>query len=623
LERRRKLSILIICLIVVSSGFAFSTNRKVEAFTPFFMLKYKAYIGDPYLDYANLIQLYLKRIGIEVNIIAEDWGAFLDTLMGSRDFDLTCIGFGGGGIIPEGLPLSAYTENGSLNCFGYDTSMDWDEDLGTGLNEWLIQEIANFNRPLSQEKIDHYWNWQNNLMDELCPLLPMFAPLSRTLHFNNLIGYDYNEGLVDSWGKLRWNGLHPGQQSLDEVVITDYRCSYQNPFFYADCPGQHYLQYVLDPLIKWDGDLSLWPHLVKEWEYLADNHLQFTLREGIKWQNDPDNNFTNEYFDAEDVYFTLYCWKHVSVRYNDWYFVDDFYIVDDNTIDIILDTSGNGQVSPQHLYDLSTWITPEHYLNQTQLADGITPDITHLSWLIYDKYPFGTKLFQLKEETDVDATFEFYPDSWWFNESLTSDPALNWVERFGTFEHSPSEVRLRFMVDAHKILYEFQQGRVDIVGYNHHDYLDDWIEENDIVTQYDTTNFYNWLGYNMRETRGPIGSREPAPFDSSITKGLAIRKAISYAIDRSEINDVVHFRDELIHQHPNYPTLGHWLNPDIKTYDFNLNVAKAYMLIAGYDCGQFEWPSDFFVSVGVNSYYYLGLLGLAGIALALNKRKKR
>ncbi|NHJ48530.1 MAG: hypothetical protein FK733_12165 [Asgard group archaeon] len=615
---KKRLQVCLVLYSIISSSMMVIDYCKVDSAEPFFTLTYKAYVGNPFPDYANLVKQQLARIGINVEIVIEHWGEFLDTLLGSRDFDITSIGFGGGGADPGGLPQAAYRENSNLNCFGYNTSMDYDEELGTGKNEWYIRNINNFSQSESQERLDHYQEWENYFMDEICPLLPMFAPLSRVIHYDNLEGYNYKDGLLDSWGKLKWNGFHPGQQSLDEVVISDSAQSYQNPFFYCDCPGHGYLHYTLDQLIDIDNDLRIWPHIAESWEYISDSHLRFTIREGIKWENDPDNNFTNEYVDAKDVYFTLYCWKEVSVRYNDWYWLEDFQIVDNRTIDIFID-GDSGTPEPDTyapaLIDLATWIVPEHYLNQTQEPDGITPDITHPSWMIYDELPFGSKLFRIKELTDEGGViFELRSDSWWFNESITNDPTLNWVERFGTFEHSPSKVRIRIIPDPHTSLLEFQKGTVDINGYSHFDYLDDWIKENNIAIQYYTTNFYNWLGYNMRESRGPIGSREPAPLDPSLTIGLAIRKAISYAINREEINDIVHEWDYKIWNHPNYPTLGKWLNPNIIRYDHNLQLAKEYMTKAGYHLVD--------LTIKVPLYTIFGFVGIIGLIILRKKKRK-
>ena len=93
----------------------------------------------------------------------------------------------------------------------------------------------------------------------------------------------------------------------------------------------------MDPLIWYDDDLSVWPHLAKSYSMLNDTTLEITTRDGIKWCNDPDNLFPDEYFDIEDVYFTLYAWKYLSIDREDYDWIKDMEIVDNNTMKIFID----------------------------------------------------------------------------------------------------------------------------------------------------------------------------------------------------------------------------------------------------------------------------------------------
>ena len=86
----------------------------------------------------------------------------------------------------------------------------------------------------------------------------------------------------------------------------------------------------------------------------------------------------------------------------------------------------------------------------------------------------------------------------------------------------------------------------------------------------------------MRPVRPVIGSYDPAENDPSISKGLAIRKAISYALDRVEINNVIHRGEFTITDHPIYLKMGIWCNPNIIRYNHDLDKAREYMTKAGY-----------------------------------------
>ena len=86
----------------------------------------------------------------------------------------------------------------------------------------------------------------------------------------------------------------------------------------------------------------------------------------------------------------------------------------------------------------------------------------------------------------------------------------------------------------------------------------------------------------MRENRAHIGSRDPCPNDPSITIGLAVRKAISYALDVDEINEVL-FRGEYLQTNlPFYESLAKWKNPNIIRYDYDLDRAREYLAKANY-----------------------------------------
>ena len=234
---------------------------------------------------------------------------------------------------------------------------------------------------------------------------------------------------------------------------------------------------------------------------------------------------------------------------------------------------------------ISTSILPEHYLNQTQLIDNVTPNITHSSWEKFSNHAFGTGLFEIEEyKEDNETILTVRSECWRLNTTLTSDPTLDWENRFGDFSGGLNHLRIRIIPNPQTALIEFEAGKVDIEGIS-------WSPEkrveyamNPLIdVQSDVQSSFGFVGYNMRENRGPIGSRYPCPGNQSITVGLAIRKAISYAIDRVEINNVIHSGAYVIHHTPLFAKMGIWNNPNIIRYDHDLEAAIYYMYLAGYD----------------------------------------
>jgi hypothetical protein len=96
---------------------------------------------------------------------------------------------------------------------------------------------------------------------------------------------------------------------------------------------------------------------------------------------------------------------------------------------------------------------------------------------------------------------------------------------------------------------------------------------------------FHILRINLDERHPVIANRDLAPGNIHFTKGLAIRKAISYAINREEIKRVVLGDNYTIIDHPISPLLGNWCNPDVVRYCHDLDVARRYFTTAGYDVG--------------------------------------
>jgi len=603
--------LLILCVtsLVVSAKPIVEGKQKM-----YFTLVAKTNSGGVRPDYLNLIKQQLARIGINLDIIVQDWPTFVGELLVFRNFDLCYAALTGGGYDPD--MTGVYNENGSLNLFGYHTDMDSDPGLGPGKNEWYMRQGNLIMPPNSEERIQHYWEWEQYLMDKILPLQPMFAPNNYMAHWSNLQGYDFGDGILQSWGKMNWTGSHAGQIRTDEVVITDAAWSDLNPLFQDDSSSSFISSAVMDPLIWYDNDLSVWPHLAKSFTHINDTYVRITLREGIKWQPDVQGNFTDEYFDAEDVYFTFYAWSGVSGDCQGicrW--LEEMIIVDKYTIDLYIDgdlsTPENNPYAP-YLPSISTRILPEHYLNQTQYYGW--PDITHPSWNIFATNPFGTGLFEFTSYVpSVETILNVFPECWRLNNSITSDPDLNWNERFGDFTGGLDQLRIRLIPDLHLSFAEFEQGRVDIEGVTFDRYNRESCYANPDITVQSEIRFYlGFVGYNMRPIRPVIGNPDPWNFDPSISKGLAVRKAISYAIDRNEINQVVHGGEYTLTYHPIYAAMGVWCNPDIIRYNHDLDKALEYMQV-------FKGQS----SVIGTSYYPLFIISEVLLcAIYLLRRKK-
>ncbi len=487
--------------------------------------------------------------------------------------------------------------------------MDYNETLGTGINEWYMKQGNLIMPPDSNARIQHYWDWENYLMDKICPMLPTFAPNFYEAYWDTLEGYNISKGILQSWGNMHWESSHQGQLNTDEFVISDYPWSDLNPLFQDDTSSKKISDAIMDSLIYYDNDLSIHPHLAESYTFINDTTIEIVCREGIKWQSDYEGNFTNEFFDAEDIYFTLYSWATVSndVAKYDW--IKKMEIVDEMTIKLYIDGDPSTQQSdpfaPALTY-LATKILPEHYLNQTQLADGVTPDITHASWNTFATHCFGTGLFELGTFTEgVETELDVF-DSCWLLDVTVDKTNMDFVNRFGDFSNIMDKLRIKIPSNDLIRLNLFTSGRLDHYDFNDlhsFNYNTQGIEG--ISFQKELRYYLGFFGFNMRPVRPIIGNPEPCEDDPTITKGLAIRKAICYVTNREEINDIVHGGEYSIINCPIYERMGIWCNPNIIKYDHDFEMAKYYMELAGYDI------PDYIYNLPTNTLWIYILAGIS------------
>jgi peptide/nickel transport system substrate-binding protein len=422
------------------------------------------------------------------------------------------------------------------------------------------------------------------MMDKLVPMAPLFSPVNYVAYWDNLVGYNLSDGVYQSWGKMSWDGTHPGQIDTTEIVLDDLAWSELNPFFYSDGPSGVIIGLCLDSLIWYDADLTVWPHVAESWTFTDDTTIELTIRDGIKWQD--YGGFTNQ-----------------------------------ETLRVHID--GDPGTPEQDPYanvigDLSTWIVPEHWLNQTQEADGVTPDITHASWTDFSTNCWGSDLFEISDFTEgVETVLDVWDDCWMLDAGVDKSN-MDFVNRFGTYDGGLDRIVMRIITDQQTVFLEFEAGKLDLIGLgNFQDKKNQYLADATKVVQQDIRYFYNWFGFNMRPVRDYIGDTEPTELDPTMNKGLAVRKAIAYALDRVEINDVLHNSENFICDWPIYPKLGIWNNPNIIRYNHDLDKAREYMTRAGYDLGWTPITPGFTLIITISS-----LMAIATVATVIVKRRK-
>ncbi|MCF2143300.1 MAG: ABC transporter substrate-binding protein [Candidatus Heimdallarchaeota archaeon] len=615
--------ILLLGILLVSTFITFQP-RVTQGTEPCFTLVAKTYENSFGVDYFNLIKQQLSAICIDLEIVIESWSSYIKDLLLFHDFDLCYVDSVLSGNGPDFSYL--YSENGNLNIFGYDAQWDWVDSLGTGRNEWYLQEGKKMFPPNSKERVEHYWGWENHLMENLCLLYPLFSPNNFIAYYSNLHGYKTNKTLYQNWGSLWWEGTHTGQKNINELVLYGGAVTPELDYFFNyDASGLSIFKALLDPIIWVDLDQTVWPHLAKSFTFLNDTTIEITTRDNIKWAADPDGNFTDEYFDARDIYFTLYCWQHISLDAQRWAWLSKMELLDSKTIRLYVD--GNPlttaiEPDPLILEKLNTLILPEHYLNQTQLGDGKTPDINHLAWEHYRELPFGTGLFalsKLEENAEIELTIRH--DSWWVDPNTLDYQALKWSTRFGTFDDPIEKLRIVFYPSQYFALEQFEKGKIDFMDITSFpEKVSDYKINNAFTVEATPQDKFSFLCFNVREDRDFVGDKTVSEIDPTISKGLAIRKAICYALDKTELNEIVHGNTFESIDWPIPETMGIWCNPNIFRYNGpQLDKAKYLLYVAGVGFLDFSITGESGLGFSI---YMLCTIWVLGVIVVVSRKRR-
>jgi len=123
--------VLLMSIVVVNVSIQVKNTDSID---PFFTLVAKGFTPTQ-MDILFLIKQQLARIGINLDVFWVDMPDGDTTKI--RDYDLTIIEFQDY-MMDDPFFADFYSENGTINVSGYETGIDWDEELGTGKNEWYI-----------------------------------------------------------------------------------------------------------------------------------------------------------------------------------------------------------------------------------------------------------------------------------------------------------------------------------------------------------------------------------------------------------------------------------------------------------------------------------------------------
>lgn len=306
------------------------------------------------------------------------------------------------------------------------------------------------------------------------------------------------------------------------------------PMLASDSASHSVAGLIFNGLVKYDTDLSIIGDLAESWDISPDGLvITFHLRKGVKWTDGVE-------FTADDVMFgykTIIDEKTPTAYQEDYLQVKKAEVLGRYTFRVTY----KKPFAPA----LSSWgnlvVLPKH------LLEG--KDITKVD---FGRKPVGLGPYKL--------------DKWISGQYVALDSNKDY------FEGRPyiDGYVYRFIPDPATMFLELQAGGIDIMGLTPIQYTKqtetDFFKKNYQKFRYPVF-AYTYLGFNLKYP---------------LFKDKRVRKAIAYAIDKSEIVDVVLFGLGKPATGPYVPDTWPY-NPDVKKYDYNPEKARQLLKEAGWE----------------------------------------
>jgi ABC-type transport system substrate-binding protein len=608
---RREIAISVIFYLIIT--FSIVNVVGEETVEPFFTLVLRTSEGENYPDYGLYVAQYLQEINIDLEVKIDSGGIYRFNPYLMDDFDITLSAFSD---LKTHDMRDYYTEEGMFNLFRLDKSIPYQNESETMQNEAVLMiDLA--------ERQQTYYDWEILLMDKILPLLPLFSPRKYMATWDNTLGFDARWGLADSLPYMEFDGLHEDQESLNEFNVADDNWRDLNLLKTDDAASSFMYSLIAEPIVGWSPDFApLKTSLVTDWKQVDDSHIKFTMRDNVFWnpsfnvtgrnasseslevtttplmtglKNGEVSTGTNQLVTAKDAIFTYLAWANPIVSENPSHFnwISNAYVDPVDPLSFHIEIDGNPETPEIEPYvnfwsSLHQYILPEFFLNSSDSTISYTSGGVKCtgfyegiqdsdSWGIASTSAFGCGKYQL---------------DYYIKDSVTVLQASPYWMNFGVIDGTEQDldietINVHIIPDSSAELAEFKAGRLDLCDLTTFPAERKTMQADPGFEVQCILNYgFNLLAFNMQ--RPNIGGSSNQEWINGTelgdyTKACAIRKAICYAIDRDEINQVFHNGEYLIKHRPMFPlyTWGYWSFP-IK-YSRDLDLAWKWMEAAGYE----------------------------------------
>ncbi|MDR3345801.1 MAG: peptide-binding protein [Campylobacteraceae bacterium] len=305
-----------------------------------------------------------------------------------------------------------------------------------------------------------------------------------------------------------------------------------NPILSTDSVSAEISQFIFNSLITYDENASIKMELAKSYEFLDNRTLLFHLRDDILWSD-------GERFGAKDVLFTYE--SIISPKLSTPYAADFKHVEKVEALD-------NLSVKITYKYPyfkaLETWmmgILPEHILkNESSLMTSS-----------FNQKPTGTGMFTLKKFS-ISSDFILEANKKYFLGSPKLDSLV--------YHFAPDTTTEFLMLKAG----ELDMGDITPLQFNRQ--LDKKFREKYDIHE-SISHSYSYVGFNL---------------DLPKFKDAKIREALSLAIDRQELIDILLFGEGVVCTGPFLPATNAF-NAEVKLPERDIKKAKELLKKAGYD----------------------------------------
>ncbi len=305
-----------------------------------------------------------------------------------------------------------------------------------------------------------------------------------------------------------------------------------NPILSNDSASSEISQWLFNGLFKYDKNGNITPDLASSYKFISKTHLIINLRHDVLWHD-------GEKFSADDVIFTFNkihdpkVFTSIKSNYKE---VKSISKIDNYTLEVIY--------KKPYFKALEIWMTgilPHHLLKDEK--DLMTSD--------FNKHPIGTGSYKI--------------DGF----KVGSDIRLYAFDKYFEGKAKIEELNYKFLPDPNTSFLYLKQGKLDLGGLTPLQ-LDRQITK-EFVNNYKIVEkpafAYDYLGFNLNKKK---------------FKDIKVRKALSLAIDRKEIIDILFFGHGKVCNGPFLPGTFAY-DENVKPIKQDLDEAKRLLKLAGYD----------------------------------------